>query len=271
MPRSRRRRASSASIWSSDGTNKPYKLQDPRAGLRASAGDGFPLPRPHAGRRLGDPRLARHRVRGGRPLMMPSAALADRPSSQPEASFAFTRGESAAWAEEADRAEYPQAAQQSAVIPLLWRAQEQGRLAAADGDRACRRDARHGAHPRARGRDLLHHVPAAPVGKKAHVQVCGTTPCMLRGAERLIEVCRERIHHEPLHVSADGNFSWEEVECLGACVNAPMVQIWQRHLRGPDAGELREDARRLRRRQARRSPARRSTGSSPRRSAARPR
>ena len=65
----------------------------------------------------------------------------------------------------------------------------------------------------------------APVGKKAHVQVCGTTPCRLRGAEDLIHVCEHRIHHEPFHLSKDGNFSWEEVECLGACVNAPMVLI----------------------------------------------
>ncbi len=66
----------------------------------------------------------------------------------------------------------------------------------------------------------------SPVGKKAHVQVCGTTPCMLRGAQALFDVCHKRIHHDPLHVSADGDFSWEEVECLGACVNAPMVLIW---------------------------------------------
>ena len=65
-----------------------------------------------------------------------------------------------------------------------------------------------------------------PVGKKAHVQVCGTTPCMLRGAGELIEVCKSRIHHDPFHLSADGDFSWEEVECAGACVNAPMVQVW---------------------------------------------
>jgi NADH-quinone oxidoreductase subunit E len=65
----------------------------------------------------------------------------------------------------------------------------------------------------------------APVGRKAHVQVCGTTPCMLRGAEALKDVCRRRIHPEPHHLSKDGNFSWEEVECLGACVNAPMVQV----------------------------------------------
>jgi NADH-quinone oxidoreductase subunit E len=66
-----------------------------------------------------------------------------------------------------------------------------------------------------------------PVGKKAHVQVCGTTPCRLRGAGDLIEVCQSRIHHDPFHLSKDGNFSWEEVECLGACVNAPMVMIWK--------------------------------------------
>jgi NADH-quinone oxidoreductase subunit E len=48
---------------------------------------------------------------------------------------------------------------------------------------------------------------------------------MLRGAEALVEVCRRRIHHDPHHLSADGAFSWEEVECLGCCANAPMVQI----------------------------------------------
>jgi NADH-quinone oxidoreductase subunit E len=66
----------------------------------------------------------------------------------------------------------------------------------------------------------------APVGKKAHVQVCGTTPCMLRGAEALKDVCRNRIHEKTHHLSADGAFSWEEVECAGACANAPMVQIF---------------------------------------------
>jgi NADH-quinone oxidoreductase subunit E len=66
-----------------------------------------------------------------------------------------------------------------------------------------------------------------PVGRKAHIQVCGTTPCMLRGAEDLKKVCQNRIHHDQHHISADGDFSWEEVECLGACVNAPMVQIFK--------------------------------------------
>jgi NADH-quinone oxidoreductase subunit E len=63
-----------------------------------------------------------------------------------------------------------------------------------------------------------------PVGKIAHIQVCGTTPCWLRGANDLKDVCRQRIG-EQFHISADGNFSWEEVECLGACVNAPLIQI----------------------------------------------
>src|SRR5262249_45300649 len=65
----------------------------------------------------------------------------------------------------------------------------------------------------------------SPVGRKAHVQVCGTTPCVLRGAEDIKDVCRRRINPEPHHLSSDGDFSWEEVECLGACVNAPMVLI----------------------------------------------
>ena len=55
--------------------------------------------------------------------------------------------------------------------------------------------------------------------------VCGTTPCMLRGAEELLEVCQHKIAHDPLDVCADGKLSWEEVECLGACVNAPMIMI----------------------------------------------
>ena len=62
-----------------------------------------------------------------------------------------------------------------------------------------------------------------PVGR-FHVQLCGTTPCMLRGSEELKNVLR-RVIGEEHHVSTDGTFSWIEVECLGACVNAPMVQI----------------------------------------------
>jgi NADH-quinone oxidoreductase subunit E len=64
-----------------------------------------------------------------------------------------------------------------------------------------------------------------PVGSVAHIQICGTTSCMICGAEALIAVCKEMIAKTPHTLSADGKFSWEEVECLGACANAPMAQI----------------------------------------------
>jgi NADH-quinone oxidoreductase subunit E len=64
-----------------------------------------------------------------------------------------------------------------------------------------------------------------PVGRIAHIQVCGTTSCMICGAEDLVAVCKEKIAPRAHELSADGNFSWEEVECLGSCSNAPMAQI----------------------------------------------
>ena len=142
------------------------------------------------------------------------------------AAFAFTP-ENAAWAQ-AVIARYPPDKRASAVIPILWRAQEQHggwlpepamRLVA---DMLGMADIR--VYEIATFYTLFQ---LAPVGKKAHVQVCGTTPCMLRGSQALIEVCKRRIHQEPLHRSADGDYSWEEVECLGACANAPMVQIFK--------------------------------------------
>jgi NADH-quinone oxidoreductase subunit E len=66
-----------------------------------------------------------------------------------------------------------------------------------------------------------------PVGSRAHIQVCGTTPCMIRGAGELMDVCRSKIHHDQFHTNAAGTLSWEEVECLGACVNAPMVMVFK--------------------------------------------
>jgi NADH-quinone oxidoreductase subunit E len=64
----------------------------------------------------------------------------------------------------------------------------------------------------------------APVGR-FHVQVCGTTPCMLRGARELAAVCRGRIAEGQHVLNGDGTLSWEEVECIGVCANAPVVQI----------------------------------------------
>ena len=142
------------------------------------------------------------------------------------ASFAFTP-DNLAWAQ-ATVAKYPPGKQASAVIPLLWRAQEQA------GGWLPEPAARLVADMLGMAEIRVYEVATfytmfqlSPVGKKAHVQVCGTTPCMLRGAEAIKAVCQRRIHAEPFHVSADGNFSWEEVECLGVCANAPMVQIWK--------------------------------------------
>ena len=148
------------------------------------------------------------------------------PKEVQPASFAFS-AENLAWAK-AQIEKYPPGRQQSAVIPILWRVQEQH-----DGwvsEVAIRAVADLLDMPYIRVLEIATFYTMfqlEPVGKKAHVQVCGTTPCMLRGAKDLIEVCKNRIHHDPFHVSADGNFSWEEVECLGACVNAPMVMIWK--------------------------------------------
>ena len=64
----------------------------------------------------------------------------------------------------------------------------------------------------------------APVGKH-FIQVCTTTPCMIRGAYKLVEACKEKISENENELSKDQSCSWMEVECLGACVNAPMLQI----------------------------------------------
>ena len=64
----------------------------------------------------------------------------------------------------------------------------------------------------------------APVGKH-FIQVCTTTPCLIRGADKIVKICKEKISPNENEISKDGNCSWMEVECLGACVNAPMMQI----------------------------------------------
>jgi NADH-quinone oxidoreductase subunit E len=138
--------------------------------------------------------------------------------------FAFT-AENLAWAKQ-QMAKYPEGRQASAVIPVLWRAQEQAGGWTSQKAIECVADLLGMAYIRVLEVATFYTMfLLSPVGKKAHVQVCGTTPCMLRGGEELFKVCKRRIHHDPFHVSADGAFSWEEVECLGACVNAPMVLI----------------------------------------------
>lgn len=142
------------------------------------------------------------------------------------AQFEFTP-DNLAWANETI-AKYPEGKQASAVIPLLWRAQEQhaGWLP----EPAIRYVGDMLGMPYIRVYEIATFYTMfqlSPVGKVAHLQICGTTPCMLRGSEDLVDVCKRRIAAEPHHLSADGKFSWEEVECLGVCANAPMVQIWK--------------------------------------------
>jgi NADH-quinone oxidoreductase subunit E len=146
------------------------------------------------------------------------------PAEQQPASFAFT-AENLAWAQQ-QIAKYPEGREASAVIPILWRAQEQSGGWLPQKAVECVAEMLGLAPIRALEVATFYTMfQLAPVGRKAHVQLCGTTPCMLRGADALKRVCERRIHHEPFHVSSDGDFSWEEVECLGACVNAPMVLI----------------------------------------------
>ena len=138
------------------------------------------------------------------------------------ASFAFTP-ENLSWAR-AQIGKYPEGRQQSAVISILWRAQAQcgGWLP----QKAIEATADLLGMAKIRVLEIATFYTMfnlAPVGR-FHVQLCGTTPCMLRGSEDLKKVCRRTIG-EQNHVTADGAFSWIEVECLGACVNAPMVQI----------------------------------------------
>ncbi|WP_027232472.1 NADH-quinone oxidoreductase subunit E [Phyllobacterium sp. UNC302MFCol5.2] len=141
------------------------------------------------------------------------------------AAFAFNR-ENSAWAEKAI-AKYPKGREQSAVIPLLMRAQEQ------DGwvtKAAIEHVAGMLDMPLIRVLEVATfytQFQLKPVGTRAHIQVCGTTPCMLRGADELKRVCQHKIHHEQFHTNEAGTLSWEEVECLGACVNAPMVMVFK--------------------------------------------
>ncbi len=137
-------------------------------------------------------------------------------------SFAFkpeTEEKIAFW-----RNKYPADRQRSAVIPMLWLAQKDnnGWLS----EPAMREVADRLEMPYIRVYEVATFYTMfrlQPVGK-FHVQLCGTTPCMLRGAEDLKEVCHAEIG-KPMYVTDDGKLSWEEVECLGACANAPMVQI----------------------------------------------
>lgn len=137
--------------------------------------------------------------------------------------FAFTP-ENEAWAQK-QISKYPPGKQASAVVPLLWRAQEQ--------------NGGHVTEPMMRvigeklGMSPIRVLEIAtfytmfnlkPVGQHL-LQVCTTTPCWLRGSDEVMAACKKHIHPHAETVSADGKLSWMEVECLGACVNAPVIQV----------------------------------------------
>lgn len=138
-------------------------------------------------------------------------------------SFTFT-SENQSWARKQIE-KYPLGKQASAVVPILWRAQEQ--------------NGGHVTEPMMRViGEMLSMSPIRvleiatfytmfnlkPVGKHL-LQVCTTTPCWLRGSDEVVAACKKHIHPHAETVSSDGKMSWMEVECLGACVNAPVVQL----------------------------------------------
>jgi NADH-quinone oxidoreductase subunit E len=145
-----------------------------------------------------------------------------RLAKEQPASFAFSVDSQA----KADwwKAKYPAVRKQSAVIPMLWLAQKQEGWIS---EPAIQEIAKQLEMPVIRVLEVATFYvmfQLQPVGKVAFVQLCGTTPCQLRGALDLKAVLKAKIG-DANHVSADGKFSWEEVECLGACCNAPMAAI----------------------------------------------
>ena len=140
-------------------------------------------------------------------------------------SFAFNRSlgtQAKVWIKK-----YPKGREQSAVIPLLMLVQEQEGW-------VTKPSIEHIGQmldmPYIRVLEVATfytQFQLGPVGTRAHIQVCGTTPCMLRGSEELMDVCKSKIHHDQFHLNASGTLSWEEVECLGVCVNAPMVMVFK--------------------------------------------
>ena len=120
---------------------------------------------------------------------------------------------------------YPEKNKKSAVMPLLYLAQKQNKnwipLA------AIKYIAKYLSMPYISVYEVATFYTMynlAPVGKY-FVQVCTTTPCLLRGADKIVKICKEKISPKESEISKDGSCSWMEVECLGACVSAPMMQI----------------------------------------------
>jgi len=144
-----------------------------------------------------------------------------RLAAEQPASFEFSPAtmEQARWW----MAKYPPERKQSAVIPILWLVQKQQGWVSEPAIQAIAKLLDMAVIRVLEVATFYTMFHLQPVGKH-HLQVCGTTPCMLRGSEDLKKVCKSRIG-DKFEVSKDGLFSWEEVECVGACVNAPVVVI----------------------------------------------
>ena len=121
-------------------------------------------------------------------------------------------------------AKYPAPKKQSAVIPILWLVQKQEGWVSEPAIRAIAAKLDMPVIRVLEVATFYTMFQLEPVGSAALIQVCGTSPCVLRGADKLLEVCHHKIGAKD-HLSTDGLFTWQEVECLGACVNAPMAQI----------------------------------------------
>jgi NADH-quinone oxidoreductase subunit E len=119
---------------------------------------------------------------------------------------------------------FPAGRQQSAVIPLLWLVQKQEGWVPEPALRVVAEMLQMPVIRVLENATFYTMFQLSPVGTRAHIQLCGTTPCMLRGAGELKHVL-EQVIGPAGHCSRDGRFSWEEVECMGACANAPMVAI----------------------------------------------
>jgi NADH-quinone oxidoreductase E subunit len=142
--------------------------------------------------------------------------------SAPTKSFAFTPDRAAQVKE--ILAKYPEARQKSAILPLLHLAQEQEGWISGD---VVAEVARILQIPEIRVWEVVTFYTMfnqKPVGK-FHIQVCGTTPCWLRGSEKIMRICKKKLGIEKGETTADGLFTLSEVECLGGCANAPVVQI----------------------------------------------
>ena len=133
---------------------------------------------------------------------------------------------------------YPEGKQQSAVMALLYIAQRQNNNWIPPS--AMKYIAKFLDMPYIKVYEVATFYTMynlAPVGEY-FFQVCTTTPCMLRGAYKLVDVCKNKISENESDISKDGKMSWMEVECLGACVNAPMMQINDHYYEDLDEKQL---------------------------------